>query len=64
MAGTKVKRRKSKAQRKEDSIRIRLTEAQKERFTAVSEKLGFTLSSWVLSCAVREADRLAKEGTA
>jgi hypothetical protein len=48
-----VKRRKVKASRKEESLRIRVTTAQKERFTAEAEKAGFTLSAWLIGLATK-----------
>jgi uncharacterized protein (DUF1778 family) len=49
------KRRKPKAARKESSIRLRLTEIQKETFTKAAERAGLDLSGWLRSIAVREA---------
>jgi len=48
-------RRKPKADRKEYSIRLRLTGAQKETFTKAAEQAGLDLSGWLRSVAVREA---------
>lgn len=58
MAETKKKRRKPKAQRKEDSIRIRVTEAQKETLTAAATQAGIGVSSWMLSVCMREAAKI------
>jgi hypothetical protein len=52
-----VKRRKPKAERKETSLRIRLTAEQKERLTKAAKKAGLDASGWVRSIALREADR-------
>jgi uncharacterized protein (DUF1778 family) len=49
------KRRKAKADRKEYSIRLRLTAAQKEAFTEAAERAGLDLSGWLRFIAVREA---------
>jgi uncharacterized protein (DUF1778 family) len=48
-------RRKAKADRKEYSIRLRLTGTQKEAFTKAAEQAGLDLSGWLRSVAVREA---------
>jgi len=48
-------RRKAKADRKEYSIRLRLTRAQKESFTEAAQRAGLDLSGWLRSIAVREA---------
>jgi uncharacterized protein (DUF1778 family) len=48
-------RRKTKADRKEYSIRLRLTGTQKESFTKAAEQAGLDLSGWLRSVAVREA---------
>jgi uncharacterized protein (DUF1778 family) len=50
-----VKRRKPKAARKEDSIRLRCTEEQKERLMAAAERDGQGVSSWLLALGLREA---------
>jgi uncharacterized protein (DUF1778 family) len=49
------KRRKAKADRKDYSIRLRLTERQKETFAKAAERVGLDLSGWLRSIAVREA---------
>lgn len=48
-----VKRRKVKASRKEESLRIRVTTAQKERFTAEAERRGLTMSAWLIDLAMK-----------
>ena len=50
-----MKRRKVKAERKEATILIRLTDEQKEKLTAAAKKAGLDLSGWVRSVALREA---------
>ena len=50
-----MKRRKPKADRKEATILIRLTDEQKEKLTAAAKKVGLDLSGWVRSLALREA---------
>ena len=50
-----VKRRKPKAQRKEDSIRIRVTQEQKRTLTAAAERAGLDVSSWLRTVGLREA---------
>jgi uncharacterized protein (DUF1778 family) len=59
VAETKKKRRKPKAQRKEDSIRVRVTDGQKKALTEAAESAGLGVSSWVLSVALREAQAVA-----
>jgi uncharacterized protein (DUF1778 family) len=54
---TPKKTRKPKALRKEDSIRIRVTEAQKEALTEAATKAGLGVSSWLLMLGLREAQR-------
>lgn len=54
-----LKRRKPKASRKEESVRLRITTAQKEKFTTAAEKVGLDLSSWLRTIATREAEKLA-----
>jgi predicted HicB family RNase H-like nuclease len=34
--------------RKEDQIRVRVTGEQKERFTQAAERMGISLSSWLV----------------
>ncbi len=53
----KKKRRKPKAARKEDSIRIRVTEAQKKALTDAAARAGIGVSSWLLTLGMREAQR-------
>ena len=50
-----VKRRKVKAARKEDSIRIRVTEEQKEVLTEAASGDGLGVSSWLLSLGMKAA---------
>jgi hypothetical protein len=56
---TTVKRRKPKSGRKEESLRLRLTSAQKETFTAAADRAGLDLSNWLRFIATREAERTA-----
>jgi uncharacterized protein (DUF1778 family) len=58
-----VKRRKPKAQRKEDSIRLRCTVEQKERLMAAAERDGQGVSSWLLALGLKEA-RKGEPGSA
>jgi len=53
------KRRKPKALRKEDSIRIRVSDAQKKTLTEAATKAGIGVSSWLLTLGLREAQRTA-----
>lgn len=57
---TVAKHRKAKANRKEESIRIRLTDAQKGLFTAAAEIAGLDLSNWIRSVLTREAKTAAE----
>jgi uncharacterized protein (DUF1778 family) len=54
MAG---KRRKPKALRKEDSIRIRVNAEQKELLTEAATRAGLGVSSWLLMLGLKEAQR-------
>lgn len=49
----RVKRRKEV--RKEDSIRIRVTEEQKQTLTDAATRAGLGVSSWLLMLGLREA---------
>ena len=49
-------RRKPRDERKDESIRLRLTEAEKEAWTAAAERDGRDLSGWLRFLANREAD--------
>jgi uncharacterized protein (DUF1778 family) len=51
----RIKRRKEV--RKEDSIRIRVTEEQKQALTGAAERSGLGVSSWMLMLALREAKK-------
>jgi uncharacterized protein (DUF1778 family) len=51
----RIKRRKEV--RKEDSIRIRVTEEQKQTLTEAAERSGLGVSSWMLSVGLREANK-------
>ncbi len=59
MAEAKKKRRKPKALRKEDSIRVRVTESQKKTLTEAATKAGLGVSSWLLALGLREAQKLS-----
>lgn len=48
-------RRKPKALRKEDSIRIRVSAEQKKTLTAAAERAGLDVSSWLRALGMREA---------
>jgi hypothetical protein len=50
-----VKRRKQKDERKDDSIRLRLTTEEKAAFTAAAKKDNRDLSNWLRTIARREA---------
>jgi uncharacterized protein (DUF1778 family) len=51
-----MKRRKPKESRKEATILIRVTGAQKATIAAAAEHAGLDLSGWVRSLALREAE--------
>ena len=50
-----MKRRKPKADRKEATILIRLTDEQKATLAAAAKKAGLDLSGWLRSVGLREA---------
>lgn len=52
-----VKRRKPKALRKEESIRIRVTAEQKAALEEAAKRAGIGVSSWLLTLGLREAQR-------
>jgi uncharacterized protein (DUF1778 family) len=56
------KRRKPKALRKEDSIRIRVSDAQKKILTDAATKAGIGVSSWLLTLGLREAQKTTGGG--
>ena len=50
-----MKRRKPTTERKEESVRIRLTEEQKALLTEAAKRAGLDLSGWMRSVTLREA---------
>lgn len=50
-----MKRRKPKVQRKEDSIRIRVSAEHKKVLAEAAERAGLDVSSWLRSLGLREA---------
>jgi len=54
---TQVKRRKPKAQRKEDMVRVRVTAEQKKALTAAADRAGLDVSSWLRAVGLAEAQR-------
>ena len=50
-----TKRRKTKIERKEESIRLRMTTEQKEAFTKAAERAALDLSSWIRSTCTEAA---------
>jgi len=50
-----MKRRKAAAQRKEDSIRIRVTAEQKQKLIDRAHRDGLEVSAWLRSLGMREA---------
>jgi uncharacterized protein (DUF1778 family) len=60
MAHMGTKRRKPKDERKEESMRIRVTAAEKKAWTTAAEADGRDLSNWLRFVANREAENAAK----
>lgn len=56
MAAAK-KRRKPKAERKEEILRIRLTKGQKARLESAAKHVGVPVSTWLLSVGLQAADQ-------
>lgn len=54
--GHMATKRRARDERKEDMIRIRVTAAEKEAWTAVAERDGRDLSGWLRFIANREAE--------
>jgi len=52
-----VKRRKPKAERKEITLRIRVTEEQKARLEAAAKEVGSPVSTWLLGLGLRAATK-------
>lgn len=52
-----MKRRKLRVERKEQSIRIRLTDEQKATMTDAASAAGLDLSGWIRFLALREAQK-------
>ena len=50
-----MKRRKAKNLRKEDSIRIRVSEEQKRVLSEAAERAGLDVSSWLRNLGMRAA---------
>lgn len=57
MTAPTKKTRKPQALRKEESIRIRVTPAQKEALTEAATRAGLGVSSWLLMLGLREAQK-------
>ncbi len=53
-----MKRRKLKADRKETSVRIRLTDDQKMKLAAAAKAAGLDVSGWLRFIGLREASKL------
>lgn len=58
--GSVVKRRKAKEERKDTSIRIRLTDEQKTKLEAAAAAAGLDVSGWLRFIGLREADKSGK----
>jgi uncharacterized protein (DUF1778 family) len=54
--------RKPEELRKNDSIRIRVTAAQKAQLGAAAARDGLGVSSWLLTLGLREAQRAERRG--
>jgi len=52
-----MKRRKLKAQRKDDVIRLRVTGEQKQTLIQAAQSAGLEVSAWLRSLGLREAGR-------
>ena len=52
-----IKRRKPKTERKETSIRIRLTADQKDTLTQAATESGLDLSGWIRDRALKSAKK-------
>lgn len=50
---TRIKRR--KATRKEETVQIRMTSAQKEVLAAAAERRGLPMSTWLLTLGLQQA---------
>ena len=50
-------KKRRKAIRKDKAVLVRVTEAQKETLAKAAEKAGLGLSSWMLTVALKEAER-------
>jgi uncharacterized protein (DUF1778 family) len=51
-----MKRRKPKAERKEETVQLRLTTEQKKALGEKAKKRGLSLSSWLLSLGMTAPD--------
>ena len=58
MAAKKSKQSKPSKRRKDKGILIRVTKAQKEVLAETAESAGLGLSSWMLSVALRAAQKM------
>lgn len=47
--------------RKEDQIRVLVTESEKEQLAQAAERAGLPVGSWLRSVGLREAARLNRE---
>jgi len=56
-----MKRRKPKGERKEASIRIRLTAEQKDTLARAASRVGLDVSGWLRSIGLREAEQIDAE---
>jgi uncharacterized protein (DUF1778 family) len=52
-----MKRRKSKAERKDDVIRLRVSKEQKQTMIQAAQAAGLEVSAWLRSLGIREASR-------
>jgi len=52
-----MKRRKAKAARKDDVIRLRVTGEQKRTLVQAAQSAGLEVSAWLRSLSLREASR-------
>jgi uncharacterized protein (DUF1778 family) len=56
-----MKRRKPKAARKDEQVRVRLTAEQKQKLTDAATRAGLDVSTWLRSIGLREADKVISD---
>jgi mobilization protein NikA len=61
MLDRSIKRRKPKAKRKEDQIRVLVTEREKAQLVQAADRIGLPVASWLRSIGLQEAERLNRK---